>query len=214
MSKAVLGPVRFTFCNLFNPVDRNNTGNPKYSITVLMPKGDKKLMATLNQAIENAKQEGLSRVFGGKLPPNLKTTIHDGDGVRPNGEPFGEECHGCYVMTCTTGEDYPPQVIAGKDQHPATKDEVKSGDYGYVSVNFSAYDSHGNRGIGSYLNNVYKTKTGDPLGMARTTANEDFGNLNLSDDAFDNYEIDPITGQRIAINPASNLLPEDDYVPF
>ena len=117
-------------------------------------------------------------------------------------------------MTCTTGEDYPPQVIAGKDQHPAMRDEVKSGDYGYVSVNFSAYDNHGSKGIGSYLNNVYKTKTGSPLGMARTTANEDFSSLNLGDDAFDNFEIDPLTGNKIPINPGSDLLPDDDYVPF
>lgn len=214
MSRVVLGPVRFSYANLFKPVDRNNTGRAKYSLTVLMPKDNKQLMATLNQAIEQAKQEGLQDKFNGSLPPNLKTTIHDGDGVRQDGKPYGEECHGHLVMTCTTGEEYPPQVIAGKDRHPAMPDEVKSGDYGYVSVNFAPYDNSGSKGIGSYLNNVYKTKSGKPLGTPRSTANDDFGNLNLGDDAFDSYEVDPLTGQPITVNAAYNNLANDDDVPF
>lgn len=212
MSKTtVLGPVRFSYCNIFKPADLNNSGIPKYSITVLMPKNDKQLMAKLKKAIEEAKQEGANKFFNGKVPPNLKTTVHDGDGLRPSGEPFGKECKGCYVMTCTTGVDFPPEVVVGQDRHPAMPNEVKSGDYGFVSVNFAPYDKNGNRGISSYLGNVLKTKSGPALGSVKTTANDDFGNLNLTDDDFDSVEVDPLTGKPLNdIDSDFELLADDD----
>ncbi|MFR0911828.1 MAG: hypothetical protein ACLSF6_03420 [Evtepia gabavorous] len=34
------------------------------------------------------------KVWNGARPPMLKVPIYDGDGVRPSGVPFGDECKG------------------------------------------------------------------------------------------------------------------------
>lgn len=203
----VIGPVRFSFVNIFEPKAINGVGDPKYSITVLIPKDDTALVQKIQGAIEQAKQVGVHTKFNGTMPKNVKTTIHDGDGTRPNGEEFGPECKGHYVMTCTTGSQYPPQVIVGEDRHPGIPGEVKSGDYGYVSVNFAPYNTQGNKGVGSYLNNVFKTRDGDPLGSMKTSAKDDFKDLNIDSSEFKTVTVDPITGEK-------TILPEDDPIPF
>lgn len=203
----VIGPVRFSFVNIFEPKAINNQGEPKYSITLLIPKNDSALVQKIQDAIEKAKQSGVTSVFGGNLPKVVKTTIHDGDGTRQNGEEFGPECKGHYVMTCTTGAQYPPQVIVGQDRHPAMQGEVKSGDYGYVSVNFAPYNKNGNKGVSSYLNNVFKTRDGEPLGAAKPSAQDDFKDLNLDASEFETIAVDPVTGEKLT-------LPPDDPIPF
>lgn len=203
----VLGPVRFSFVNIFQPKMINDSGDPKYSLTILIPKDDQELVQKVNAAIDKEKQRAVTETFNGQMPKKVKTTLHDGDGTRPNGEEFGPECKGHYVMTCTANAQYPPQVIAGIDKHDATSDEVKAGDYGYVSVNFKAYNRNGNKGIGSYLNNVWKTRNGDPLGSVKRSAQDDFKDLHLKASDFDAISIDPITGERIT-------LPQDDSLPF
>lgn len=207
MGKAVIGPVRFSFVNIFEPKAINGVGEPKYSLTVLIPKSDQAQVQKIQAAIEEAKKDGVNTVFNGSLPKTVRTTVHDGDGTRPNGEEFGEECKGHFVMTCTTSAKYPPQVIVGEDRHPAMPGEVKSGDYGYVSVNFAAYNRSGNKGVGSYLNNVFKTRDGDPLGYARPSALDDFKDLRLDPSEFETVAIDPITGEKIT-------LPPNDPIPF
>ena len=187
----VIGPVRFSYCSIFEPRSIG-TSDPKYSITMLIPKSDTQLVANIRAAMDVAKQAGLSKKFNGQMPVHPALPIHDGDGQRPNGEDFGDECRGHYVMTATTNDKYPPQVVAGQDRHPVTdQSEVYSGCYGYVSVNFAAYNFNGKKGIGCYLNNVFKTKDGEPLGETRSNAKDDFANIQVdTDDAFAEPEDD------------------------
>ena len=95
------GVVRASYVNIFQPRASQNGGDPKYSVTLLIPKNDTATINGIYAEIEKAKQEGAQRVFGGSIPPMCKTPIYDGDGVRPSGEPFGEECRGCLVMTAS-----------------------------------------------------------------------------------------------------------------
>lgn len=178
MAKAVIGPVRFSYLNVYEPADRNNDGNPKYSATILIDKNDKDSIAKINQAIKAAEQEGKEKKFEGKIPPKVPNPIHDGDGVKQNsGEEYGPECKNHLVLTATSRADNPPGLIAGQDRHPAERGEIKSGDYGYVSLNFAPYNFQNKKGIGAYLNNIFKTKDGEPLGVQRTTPEEDFKDL-------------------------------------
>ena len=36
-TKVITGKVRFSFVNIFEPKEDNNGGNPKYSVTLLIP---------------------------------------------------------------------------------------------------------------------------------------------------------------------------------
>lgn len=178
MAKAIIGPVRFSYLNVYEPVDRNNTGNKKYSATLLIPKTDKQSIAKINEAIKQAEKEGLNKKFNGKAPAKIANPVHDGDGNKENGEPYGPECKGCYIMTASANEMYPPELISGQDRHHAYPDEFYSGCYGYASINFAAYNYNGKKGIGAYLNSLFKTKDGEPLAQGKASAKSDFANLN------------------------------------
>lgn len=168
----VTGEVRFSFVNIFEPKAGQNGGEPKYSITILLPKSDVATKQMIDREIQNELQNGISTKFGGTMPAMPAIPIHDGDGVRPNGEPFGEECRGCWVFTASTKQK--PEVVDENRQPILTQTQVYSGCYGRVSLRFFAYNQAGKKGVGCGLGNVQKLRDGDPLG-GRTTAADDFG---------------------------------------
>ena len=83
------GRVRFSYVNAFTPRAAQEGAQLKYSVTLLIPKTDKNTIAKIKAAIEAAKTAYLQKHSGKKLPSALKTTLHDGDGERPNGGEFG-----------------------------------------------------------------------------------------------------------------------------
>ena len=96
-------------------------------MTLLIPKTDKNTIAKIKAAIEASKTAYLQKHSGKKLPSALKTTLHDGDGERPNGGEFGPECKGHYVMTCSSNNK---PVIVYADKTPITEaSELYSGCY-------------------------------------------------------------------------------------
>ena len=177
MSKVITGKVRFSYVALLNPRNDLN-GNSKYSVTALLPKSDINTKQAIDAAIAQAIEEGRNGKWNGVVPPVVPTPIHDGDGVKDSGEPYGDECKGCWVFTASTNADptRPRPEIVGPDLQPImSATEVYSGMYGRLSVNFAPYFSVGKRGIGCYLNNVQKLEDGVPLGGSKASASEDFG---------------------------------------
>ena len=177
MSKVITGKVRFSYVALLNPRNDLN-GNSKYSVTALLPKSDIQTKQAIDAAIAQAIEEGRNGKWNGVVPPVVPTPIHDGDGVRLDGSPFGDECKGCWVFTASTNADptKPRPEIVGPDLQPImSATEVYSGMYGRLSVNFAPYFSAGKKGIGCYLNNVQKLEDGEPLAGTKASASEDFG---------------------------------------
>ena len=177
MSKVITGKVRFSYVALLNPRNDLN-GNSKYSVTALLPKSDIQTKQAIEAAIAQAIEEGRNGKWNGVVPPVVPTPIHDGDGVKDSGEPYGDECKGCWVFTASTNADptKPRPEIVGPDLQPImSATEVYSGMYGRLSVNFAPYFSAGKRGIGCYLNNVQKLEDGEPLAGTKASASEDFG---------------------------------------
>ena len=156
------GKVRFSFLNVFSPRSIDD-GPAKYSVTLLIPKSDKATLAKIKAAMAAAKTAYMSKNSGKKLPAELKHTLHDGDGTRPNsGEEFGEECKGHMVITVSSKN---PPALVYSDKTPITDNrELKSGDYGRAVINFYVYDTSGNRGISAGLNGLMKLYDGEPLG--------------------------------------------------
>lgn len=167
----VTGQVRFSFVHIFQPHAGQDGQEEKYSISLLVPKTDVVTIQALEAAMNVAAQEGVSTKFGGQMPPMLKKPLYDGDGTRPNGDPFGEECHGCMVLRASSKQR--PEVVDANLQAILNPAEVYSGCYGRVSLRFFPYNQNGNRGIGCGLNNVQKLADGEPL-TAKTSAKEDF----------------------------------------
>ena len=155
------GEGRISYAHVYEPYS-NNGGEPKYSVTFLMPKTDVQSKARLDAAQEAAKQKGIAEKWNGVLPPVVACAVYDGDGVRPNGEAFGPECKGHWVFTASSKNPVP---LVDASMNPIVqKGEIYSGCYCRICVSMFAYNSNGKRGIGIGLEAVQKLRDGDPLG--------------------------------------------------
>ena len=172
--RTVTGRVRLSFVHLTTPRAPQQGGTPKYSVTLLIPKSDVATRQRIDAAINAAIQEGTAK-WNGVRPPQPALPIYDGDGVRPNGEVFGEECKGHWVMTATAPSEQRPEVVDLNLNPIMAATEIYSGMYARVSIRFFAYANSGKKGIGCGLGNVQKLEDGEPL-SGRTSAASDFGN--------------------------------------
>lgn len=161
----VIVPCRFSYLHCWEP-NAVDGGDPKYSVSAIIPKSDTKTIENIKKAIEQAKKESLSK-WGGKIPANLKLPLRDGDIERPEDEAYANS----YFFNANSRQA--PQVVDKSVQVILDQSEVYSGCYGRISVNFYGFNNNGNRGIAAGLGNIQKLKDGEPLG-GRTNAEDDF----------------------------------------
>ena len=136
-TKVLTGEVRLSYVNLTTPRAPQQGGEPKYSVTLLIPKTDAATIADINASIKAAYEAGVASKWAGKHP-TPKQIVHDGDGLRPSGLPFGDECKGHWVLTASTKSK--PQVVGidNLDCELAPSD-IYSGMYARVTINFFTY---------------------------------------------------------------------------
>lgn len=164
-TKVITGKVRLSYANVWKPVSIDGN-DPKYSVSLLIPKTDKETLSKIKQAIEAAKQAG-TNLFGGKVPPNLKTPLRDGDEERPDDPVY----KGHYFINASAKNK--PGIVDMQRNPIENSDEVYSGCYARASINFYAFSAKGNKGIAAGLNNLQKVAEGDFLG-GRSRAEDDF----------------------------------------
>ena len=195
LANVTTGEVRFSFCHLFKPYAYQPGQEEKYQVTVLVPKTDTATMQRIKDAIEAAKQRGLTDKWNGQCPPILNTPVYDGDGVRPSdGMPFGDECKGHWVFTASAKADYPPEVVDKMGNPIINQSEVYSGMYGRVNVTFFPYMFGGKKGIGCGLGPVQKLRDGETLGGSMPSASQVFGAPQAATQATAQTGVNPITG--------------------
>ncbi|KZE79287.1 hypothetical protein AV654_17605 [Paenibacillus elgii] len=166
------GQVRLSYVHLFQPHANQPGQEPKYSVTILIPKSDIATKQRIDAAIQAAINKGVSGLWNGARPPQPKMPIWDGDGVRQNGEPFGPECKGHWVLTASSKQQ---QAVVDANLNPIiNQSEVYSGMFGRVNLNFFPFSNSGNRGVGAGLGPVQKLADGEPLG-GRISAEQAFG---------------------------------------
>ena len=173
--KVITGKVRASFVHVFEPQSINGS-EPKYSCSLIIPKSDTVTIGKIREAIEQAKQEGVPK-WGGKIPPNLKLPLRDGDAERADEAP---EYEGMYFLNCNSTQK--PGIVDKDLNEILDPDEVYSGCWGRASINFFPFNTNGNKGIGVGLNNIQKLKDDDRLGAARASAESDFGGDDFEDD--------------------------------
>jgi hypothetical protein len=175
-TKVITGPTtRWSYANVFEPKAING-GTPKYSVSLIIPKSDKKTIEKIKAAIQAAYEEGQSKLKGnGKTVPALsvlKTPLRDGDLERPDDEAYANS----YFINANSTN---PPGIVDADRNPIIeRSEVYSGVYGRASINLYAFNTNGNKGIACGLNNLQKISDGEPLG----------GMTRAADDFADEYE--------------------------
>ena len=164
-TKVITGKVRASFVHIFEPQSVNGS-EPKYSCSFIIPKSDTETIGKIRAAIEEAKQNGVSK-WGGKTPANLKLPLRDGDTERPDDPAYADAYFVNANATSAPG-------IVDADLNPIlTRSEVYSGVYGRASITFYAFNSSGNKGIACGLNNLQKIRDGEPLG-GKASAESDF----------------------------------------
>lgn len=152
---------RLSYVSAFEPKLMPDGQTEKFSVTLLIPKSDKRTLAKIEAAQEAAVEAFKGKNPGKKLPANMPTTLHDGDLPKDNGDDYGPECAGCMVMTVTSKRR---PVIVYADKTPMTEpSELYSGCYGRAVINFYVYDTAGKIGVTAGLNGIMKLEDGEPL---------------------------------------------------
>ena len=175
-TKVITGKERLSYVNIFTPTAMNEGDEPKYNLCILIPKTDTVTLDKIKKAIEAAKVEGKAKLAdkNGRIPANIKTPLRDGDEERPD----DPACEGMYFINCSSRRK--PGIVDLNLDPIMDKDEVYSGCYGRVSINFYAYNVN-SKGIACGLNNVQKLAEGERL-SGGASADEDFGGDNVWDD--------------------------------
>ncbi len=209
-TRVLTGEVRLSYCNLVQPRvnGTDSSAIPKYSVTLLIPKTDVAVKQNIDMSIEAAATDAQGKLWNGVRPPVMPIPVHDGDGVRESGAPYGEECRGHWVLTASSKQK--PQVVHQSDINTELlPQDIYSGMYARVTINFFGYNSNGKKGVGCGLGNIMKTREGEPLGGGASAATDFAG---IAGVAVPNYSTPsagvytpapppPFTPQPGVINP-------------
>ena len=166
-TKVITGKnTRLSYFHGWEPTSING-GPERYSVSVLIPKDDKETVKAINDAIDAAIEEGIAK-FGGKKPNKaaIKLSLRDGDTERED-----EAYAGHWFINANSKTA--PQIVDKAVKPILDRDEVYSGCYARVSLNFYAFNSNGNKGIACGLGNIQKIRDGESLG-GRSSATDDF----------------------------------------
>lgn len=166
-TKVITGKnTRLSYFHGWEPTSING-GPERYSVSVLIPKDDKETVQAIERAIDAAIEEGIAK-FGGKKPnkATIKLPLRDGDTERED-----EAYAGHWFINANSKTA--PQIVDKAVKPILDRDEVYSGCYARVSLNFYAFNSNGNKGIACGLGNIQKIRDGEPLG-GRSSAADDF----------------------------------------
>jgi hypothetical protein len=169
---------RWSYVNAWEPKSINGS-EPKYSVSLIIPKTDTKTISRIKAAIKIAYEEGAGKLKGSSklVQPleSLKTPLRDGDKER-GGDPAYA---GAYFVNATS--KIAPGIVDSQHQDILDRSEVYSGVYGKASINFYAFNNNGNKGIACSLNHLMKMADGEHLG-GRSSAEEDFATDDDEDD--------------------------------
>ena len=181
-TKVVTGKVRFSFVHVFEPQEPQGGGDAKYSVTLLIPKSDTVTLGKIKEAMAEARENFCKRNGASALPAKPNHTLHDGDGVRDSGDPYGPECKGCWVIT--VGSKQKPIIVDSFRNDITDPAEVYSGCYGRAAINFYGYNANGKKGISAGLLSVQKLHDGEPFGIVGSADDfdDDYAGAGVDDD--------------------------------
>ena len=159
-TQIVTGVCRLSYANVWSP--KSVMGNdPKYSVSVIIPKSDTATVAKIKAAIAAAYEEGKGKLQGNSksAPPlsALKVPLRDGDVDRPDDEAYKN----AYFVNANSTQ--PPGIVDKNRETILDHEEIYSGVYARVQLSFYAFALDVNKGIACGLQNIQKIKDGEPF---------------------------------------------------
>lgn len=162
-------PCRISFAHVID-VDKNGY----YSCSLLIPKTDNKTLTAIDKAIDAAIQEGKTKLGNKDGYVNkkmLKLPLRDADEEGNVSEGYKG------AMFLNAKNKRRPQCVNRRLEPIDDEEEMYSGCYCNVMINFYAFAVEGNKGVAVSLGNVQKVRDGDRLGYGRSSADDDFDEL-------------------------------------
>lgn len=169
---------RLSFVHLFTPRKANDNADAKYSINLLIPKNDTATLQRVQAAIQAAVDDAVNRgTFKQPIDPSHTKypPLRDGDSLTDSGEQRGPEFAGHWYIAASTKKQ--PFAVDGQLNPVIDPEEIYSGAYGNVAVQFFGYENSGNKGISASLVGVQKVKDGERLGAPALEASDVFSAL-------------------------------------
>ena len=160
-TKVVTGTVRFSYLNVF----KKSVLDDKFSVTLLIPKDDKKTLNAIKKAIDTAKKEGIKEKWKGKEPKDLWNPLRDGDEEKADEHP---EYAGMYFLKAKS--DSKPILLDEYKDEILDETELYSGCWGRANISFFAFDNN-TKGVSAGLNALQKKRDDDAFG-GRVTLDE------------------------------------------
>jgi hypothetical protein len=175
----IIGPVRTSFCHLWEPKAPKGSDKATYSVQLVFDE-DGPIAKQIEAAIEEAREEGGKKLEGVKAS-KLRNPLYDGETEFPGDDFYkGKK----YVNASNTRQPGIAKKVKGEVVTITDEEEVYSGCWVYAELNFFAYNNVG-AGIGVSLQNVLKAKDGERLDGRRsaetTFAGVDFGDTEEDD---------------------------------
>lgn len=180
----VTNKVRLGYVHVLEPHAIEEGQDPKYSVQVMIPKEDTETINLMKKAIKNAHERAKDGALKGVKKP--KITLRDGDEeLNDDGDPKVPD-H--YFINVSSKKK--PVVVKKKNGVQVETDDpndIYSGVYALVSMNFYGYNTAGNKGISAGLNNILTLCKGEAFGGG-TTVQEDFGDVDIDDEIEDDED--------------------------
>lgn len=175
MANVITPEFRVSYPTLFKPKKNDLNNQMEYSVVALFKKGENldKLKAAAQEACE--KKWGKDKA---KWPKTLRSPFRDqADRAKTNEEtgkeylPDGYEAGAFYLNLKSTTR--PGVVNQAVKEITEESGDFYAGCYAYASLSCYAYDQKGNKGVAFGLQNIQKSRDGEPFG-GRTKATDDF----------------------------------------
>ena len=179
-TQVVIKNVRLSYCYAVAG-KTNKEGKHSWSATVLVPKDHPQLDA-IRAGIEAAKAAGKEK---GKLGKGaVKSCLLDGDAKEEDGsyKYGGEENRGHYLLRAAS-YTRAPKVVDQQRNPIDDPEDLYSGVYANVVINFYAYKGETGQGISPGLEAIQKKRDGDRLSGGGVNVNEAFS-VEEDDDTF------------------------------
>lgn len=177
-TQVTVNNVRLAYMHLIEPHAAADGAEPKYSVTMIIPKSDVKQV----NAVKTAMAAARDLKWGKGAPKGLRSPLRDGDEQDDDGNFIRpEEFRNAYYVGASSKRPVDVKIQMGGKIVNCPQEHMVSGYYGSVQANFYGYDAAGNKGVSAGLNGVLITKRGEPLGRklewddASKAGAEDFG---------------------------------------
>lgn len=193
--KFPLSPVgRVSFPSVFKPSAMNDKSDPKYSVTLIFPKGTdlSKLKALAQKTWKESQYYGQERFKNPRSPFRKGEEKEHLEGYEPGS-----------IFVRFSGKSRPHVVDQRKQPISAESGDFYAGCWAHVTLTCFAYNNSGNYGVSFGLVNVQKVRDDDSFQGASSSPDDDFDEV---EDEFDDEE-------EAALADAMGDSSEDD-IPF